>query len=306
MTTGDGVALWVYRWLPSGEPRALVQIVHGLAEHAGRYQRLAEALTLCGYGVYACDLRGHGRTAKVPSDLGHLADRGGWQKCLDDLRQVQLRMAADYPGKPVILLGHSMGSTLARDFMARYGGDLAGVVLSGSSGQPTPLASAGRLVARLARLRRGARGHSRMLQSLSFDAFNRKFEPARTKFDWLSRDPVEVDKYVADPLCGFSASTQLWIDLLDAWAHIARKSSLAAVPRSLPVYVISGTHDPVSAGTNAIGPMLARYQDAGLQRVEHRFYPEGRHELFNEINREEVTRNLIAWLDSVIGKNRGP
>ena len=296
-TAGDGVEISVECWLPDGPPRAVLQIVHGLAEHAARYGRLAQALTSAGYAVYAGDLRGHGRTAKGPSDLGHFADHDGWQKCLDDLRQIHLRMTSDHPEKPVMLLGHSMGSTLARDFMARHGDGLAAVVLSGSSGQPTPLASSGRLAARLERLRLGPRGHSRMLQSLSFDAFNKKFEPARTKFYWLSRDPVEVYKYIADPLCGFPASTQLWIDLLDAWARIARGSSLAAVPRRLPVYVISGAHDPVSAGARTIEPMLAQYREAGMQRVEHRFYAEARHELFNETNREEVTRDLIVWLD---------
>jgi len=298
-TAGDGVEIHVDGWLPDGPPQAVVQIVHGLAEHAGRYGRLAQALTLAGYAVYAGHLRGHGRAAKSPSDLGHFADRGGWEKCLDDLRQLHQRIAALHPGKPVILLGHSMGSELARDFMARHGSELAGVVLSASSGQPTPLASAGRLMARLERLHVGPRGHSWLLQWLSFDAFNRKFAPARTKFDWLSRDPAEVDRYVADPLCGFPASVQLWVDLLDAGTRIARISSLAAVPRSLPVYVISGTRDPVSNGARAIEPLLAQYREAGLQRVEHRFYPEARHELFNETNRDEVTRDLIAWLGTV-------
>jgi alpha-beta hydrolase superfamily lysophospholipase len=299
LTAADGVEIQVDGWLPDGPPLAVVQIVHGLAEHAGRYGRLAQALTLAGYAVYAIHLRGHGRTAKSPSDLGHFADRGGWQKVVDDLRQLHQRIGDRHAGKPVILLGHSMGSALARDFMARYGGELAGVVLSASSGQPTPLAFAGRLVARFERLRLGLRGHSGLLESLTFDAFNKKFAPVRTKFDWLSRDPAEVDKYAADPLCGFPASVQLWIDLLDAGARIARLSTLKTVPPNLPVYVISGTHDPVSEGTRTLEPLLAQYRQAGLQRVQHKFYPEARHELFNETNRDEVTQDLIAWLGTV-------
>ncbi len=199
----------------------------------------------------------------------------------------------------MVLLGHSMGSTFARQFMSEHGNALSAVILSGASGQPNALAQSGRLTARLERMRLGPRGHSKLIQSLTFDAFNKRFQPARTKFDWLSRDPAEVDKYVADPLCGFSSSTQLWVDMLDAWSAIAR--SCEAVPKSLPIYVISGTHDPVSAGTKALMPMLAQFRAAGLQ-VESKFYPEARHELLNETNREEVTRDLMRWISRALGK----
>jgi alpha-beta hydrolase superfamily lysophospholipase len=136
-----------------------------------------------------------------------------------------------------------------------------------------------------------------LIQSLTFEAFNKRFQPSRTSFDWLSRDPAEVDKYVADPLCGFAASTQLWIDMLDAWAAIAR--SCDNVPRNLPIYVISGTHDPVSAGTKALKPMLDQFRVAGL-KLESKFYPEARHELLNETNRDEVTADLIRWIGTVV------
>jgi len=135
---------------------------------------------------------------------------------------------------------------------------------------------------------------------MSFGAFNKRFEPARTKFDWLSRDPAEVDKYVADPLCGFAARVQLWIDLLDAWAAMSTPAVTSRVPNDLPVYVIAGTHDPVSAGTKALEPMMAAYRTAGLQNLSHKFYPEARHELLNETNRDEVTRDLIAWMNAVL------
>lgn len=303
-TASDGVEISVYRWWPDGPSVAAVQIVHGMAEHAGRYARLAQALTESGYAVYACDLRGHGRTAKTPEELGTLGDHDGWRKCLDDLWQLNRRMAADLPGKPIFLLGHSMGSTLARSFMARHGDAFAGVTLCAASGKPDLLATSGRLVARLERLRLGPRGISRLLQSLSFDAFNKKFEPVRTRFDWLSRDAAEVDKYVADPLCGFPARVQLWVDLLDALASVVRRSSLAGIPRELPVYVIAGSDDPVSDGARALAPMLEQYREIGLKRVESKVYPGARHELFNETNREEVTRGFIAWLDAVRATHR--
>jgi alpha-beta hydrolase superfamily lysophospholipase len=299
--TEDGLDIYVHRWRAAGAPKAIVQIIHGLAEHAGRYARLATVLSAEGYIVYASDLRGHGRTVQNKSDLlGFFAPTDGWRKCLNDLWQVNRLAARENPGLPIILLGHSMGSTFARQFMSEHGDSLSAVILSGASGQPNALAQSGRVTARLERMRLGPRGHSKLIQSLTFDAFNKRFQPSRTPFDWLSRDPAEVDKYVADPLCGFSSSTQLWVDMLDAWSTLSR--SCEAVPKSLPIYVVSGTHDPVSAGTRALMPMLEQFRAAGLN-VEHKFYPEARHELLNETNREEVTENLIRWLRAVLAKS---
>ena len=279
-----------------------MQIVHGLAEHAGRYARLAHALTDASYAVHAHDLRGHGRTAKHESDLGYFADRDGWRKCLDDVRAVRRAVAAQHSGLPLILLGHSMGSFLVQQLMEEDGDGLAGAVLSGSGGKPSPLANAARLVARIERLRLGKRGRSALINGFSFGAFNKPFEPARTKFDWLSRDPAEVAKYVADPLCGFAASVQLWIDLLDALGEIARPARQARILKRLPVYVIAGRRDPVSENAKGVEALVGAYRAAGLQQVTARIYPEARHELFNETNRDEVTSDLIAWLDGAIAR----
>jgi alpha-beta hydrolase superfamily lysophospholipase len=177
---------------------------------------------------------------------------------------------------------------------------LAGAVLSASNGKPPPLAALGRVIGRIERLRLGRRGRSALLHELGFGAFNKPFAPARTPFDWLSRDPAEVDKYIADPLCGFQASVQLWIDLVDALGDIARPSRQANIPKHLPVYVIAGSRDPVSANTKGLEQLLNAYRVAGLDRVAHRFYADARHELFNETNREEVTADIIAWLDGVV------
>jgi alpha-beta hydrolase superfamily lysophospholipase len=151
-------------------------------------------------------------------------------------------------------------------------------------------------------MRLGRRGRSSLVQSLSFDAFNKKFEPALTRFDWLSRDPEEVNKYVSDPLCGFGSRVQLWIDVLDAWIQISKSSTTALVRKDLPVHVISGADDPVSAGTKALEPMLAGYRAAGLTNVSHKYYPQARHELLNEMNRDEVTSDLVEWMEQVVGK----
>jgi alpha-beta hydrolase superfamily lysophospholipase len=271
-----------------------------LAEHGGRYARLAGALNAAGYAVYANDHRGHGRTAANPHDLGFFSATDGWRKCLDDLRSLYRCIVADHPGLPVVLLGHSMGSFLARHYAGEHGDELAGLVLSASDGKPSLLARAGRLIARLERRRLGPRGRSNLIQSLSFGAYNKPFAPARTPADWLSRDSAAVDLYLADPLCGFRPTVQLWIDLLDALGEIAAPSRLALLPKRLPLYVIAGGEDPVSAQARGVERLLADYRRAGLERLSHRIYPGARHELFHETHHEEVTRDLIVWLDDIV------
>lgn len=295
----DTSELFVYRWLPDeGAPRkGVVHVVHGMAEHAARYARLAEALVAAGYAVYGSDLRGHGKTARSPSDLGFLG-AGGFRRSVQDLEQLIVLEKSESPGLPVFLFGHSMGSFLVQAFMIDAGSTLRGAVLSGSSGKPNLLASAGRLVARIERARLGPRSPSKLLTSLSFDAFNKAFQPSRTGFDWLTRDEAEVDKYIADPLCGFSVSTQLWVEVLDTTADIARPERQARVPRDLPVYIFAGSEDPVGERTKSLDQLLGAYQRAGVKDVTHRYYPGARHETLNETNRDEVTRDLVGWLDA--------
>jgi alpha-beta hydrolase superfamily lysophospholipase len=297
----DGKRLFVYRYLPDegAAVKAVVHISHGMAEHAARYARVAESLTAAGYAVYANDHRGHGKTAST-DELGFFASEHGFARVVADLAELIAHEKKEHPGLPVVLFGHSMGSYIAQQFLIDHGGELAGAVLSGSAGKPNLLASAGRLVARAERLRKGERGTSKLLGDLSFVAFNKQFAPTRTGFDWLSRDAAEVDKYVADPLCGFDVTTSLWVDVLDALTAIADPAQQARIPKTLPIYVFSGSEDPVSEKTKTLEQLLAAYRLAGIRDVSHRFYPGARHETLNETNRDEVTRDLLAWLDAHI------
>lgn len=296
LTANDGVEVFVHRWLPDAEPKAAVQIAHGLAEHSGRYARLAEALTNAGYAVYANDHRGHGHTAN-PGDLGYFATGDGWAKCLDDLWSLNRRIAADLPGKPIVFLGHSMGSFMGQRFCAEHSDALAGCVLSGSNGAPPAIAGVGRLIARFERFRLGPRGRSQLLQKMMFGEFNRRFEPTRTAFDWLSRDPAEVDRYIADLLCGFPFTTQLAIDLLGALGPLTSPESVAKIRKDLPVYIFSGARDPVGAN---IDGLIDAWRRAGVQKIAVKLYEDGRHEMLNETNRDEVTRDLLAWLAETV------
>jgi alpha-beta hydrolase superfamily lysophospholipase len=298
----DAKAILVHCWSPETPPKGVVQIAHGIAEHGGRYSRLAAALTRAGYIVYANDHRGHGRTARDPEERGFFGERDGWRKCLDDLWGLNRRIASEHPGLPIVLVGHSMGSFMTQQFISEHGEALAGAVLAGSSGKPSPLIGAVRTIARIERLRLGPRGKSPLVQALSFGAFNKRFDPARTPFDWLSRDEVEVDKYIADPLCAFQPSIQLSLDVLEALSEICRPTRQAQIPKQLPIYVIAGTSDPVGSNSRTLEQLLAAYRRAGIREVRHRFYTGARHELFNEINREEVTSDLLAWLAEVAAR----
>jgi alpha-beta hydrolase superfamily lysophospholipase len=297
LETRDGVSLTVHRWLPDAPAKAAVQIAHGLAEHGARYARLAGGLCNAGYAVYANDHRGHGLTAKTRADLGFFASSGGWNACIADLRAVRARIEAEHPGVPVFLMGHSLGSFMVQQFIAQHGAGLAGAVLSATSGKPPAIAAIGGLLARLERLRIGARSRSALLNAMLFGAFNKPFAPARTPFDWLSRDPAEVGKYIADPLCGFIPATQLFIDMLGGVTAAAKASCQAGIPKALPIYIFNGGRDPVA---DNVGQLLAAYRTAGLMNVTHKVYPEARHECLNEINRDEVTGDLIAWLDEAV------
>lgn len=304
---GDGAKLHLLRWLPEAgvSPKAIVHIAHGMAEHASRYVHVADALTAAGYVVYANDHRGHGETAKTDAELGFFAERDGFERVVRDLEELILFERREHPGLPVALYGHSMGSYIAQWFITEHADLLRAVLLSGTAGKPNLLASAGRLLARAERARLGPHGKSKMLDSMSFDRFNKQFAPNRTRFDWLSRDATEVDKYVADPRCGFVCSTELWVGLLDALAEIARPERQARIPKELPVYVFCGAEDPVGENTKSVEQLLGAYARAGLRDVTHRFYPGGRHEMVNETNRAEVLGDLTAWLDGKLASKPG-
>ena len=310
-SNADGLLLQGYRWLPQAAPKAAVLLAHGMAEHAGRYGRFAAALNAAGYAVYAFDHRGHGLTAggahgltagggqgKTASGaLGHAAPSDGWNRMVADLAQAASHIANEQPGKPLLLFGHSMGSFMAQRFIELQGDLLAGCVLCASNGKPPAIAVLGKLIARLERLRCGARGTSKVIDAMGFGAFNKPFAPNRTEYDWLSRDNAEVDKYLADPHCGFSLDTQFWIDFLDGLEEMSRPAEQARIPKALPLLVIAGTRDPVSASTRGLRQLLQAYQAAGLNRVEHVFYDDARHELLNETNRDQVTADIIGFLD---------
>lgn len=294
----DGLALHVHTWTPSGPVRGRVQLHHGMAEHGARYAPLAEALNARGYVVWAPDHRGHGQSV-VPGDApGHFGDRDGWDHAVADLAQLQRRFCDEHPDVPSFVIGHSMGSFLTMQLLMSHGRGLSGAVLTGSNGHPGPLRHAGAVVVRIEEQRLGLRGQSQLIDKMSFGAFNKAIDAPRTPFDWLSRDPDQVDAYIADPLCGFILSTRSWRQFLHALRLLHRDDHIARIPRDVPLLLISGQEDPVGERGVGIQRLADAWRASGLTDLELRLLPGARHEVFNETDRDETIARVGDWLDA--------
>jgi alpha-beta hydrolase superfamily lysophospholipase len=296
----DGKVLYVHRWIPEEKPRSLLLIAHGMAEHGLRYAPLANALAERGWVVCAPDHRGHGRSAEQ-EERGWFAERDGFRRVIEDLYEIAQEMRRRHGGAGVFLFGHCMGSLIAQGYAGLYGQEIQGAVWSGIIDEPTSVQrAAGRLFSGLGCLLNGQMARAPVLDHLSIGANNRAFEPARTAFDWLSRDQAEVDKYVADPLCGFICSYGFFRDLFSGFELVyGRDGVLARIPQALPLLVLAGEADPMGGARGAVQRLAGRLRDAGLSRVDTRLYSGARHELLNETNRGSVIADVTAWLESV-------
>ena len=264
----DGTQITAYRWDPAGEPRAVIQLTHGMGEHARRYDHVARALNDAGFAVYAQDHRGHGASAD-PDALGDLG-QGSWPALVDDIGLLSARIRAEHPGLPLILLGHSMGSWALQQYLLDHSADVDGAALTGTAAIDVLEPALD------------------LDQPLDLTMLNAAFQPARTDFDWLSRDEAMVDAYVADPFCGFGidvASTKL---MFAGARRLADPAQVARMRPDLPVYIAVGEADPLNAGLALLTPLTDRYAAAGLTDVTVRVYPGARHEILNETNRDEV------------------
>ncbi len=282
---------------PEGAPKGCIQILHGMAEHMARYERMANALAARGYVVAGRDHRGHGAYCEKDK-LGFFAEQDGWQVILQDAKDTRDELAARYPGVPFILLGHSMGSFLAREYALQHPGDLSALVLSGTGWYPRLICALGALAARFSPQSKPAP----LVDKLAFSSNNKSFAPARTPFDWLSRDEAEVDKYIQDPLCGFIFTGSAYRDFFGGLSRLTKKSRLLSLPKDLPVYLMSGACDPVGQMGKGVETVAAQYRAAGVRSVTVKLYEGARHELFNETNRDAVLDDLAAWLDEHVGR----
>lgn len=287
------------RWLPEGAPRAIVQPIHGIAEFIERYDGFAEFLNAHGIAVVAEDHMGHGQSIDGGSTKAYF--HGGWFAAVDDSYRLAKDTMAEYPGVPYFLFGHSMGSFMARTILCRYpDSGIAGAFICGTGWQPT---FAMPMMVKLMEFicKKGDEtAPNEKLQKMIFGGYNSKIKEPRTPSDWLTRDDKIVDAYVAHPLCGFTPSSGLFRDMMTGIHYIQQPGNLAAMKKDLPVFFIAGAEDPVGSFGKGVAQACAAFKKAGMRDVSIKLYPQCRHEILNELNKEEVYTDCLTWLESKI------
>lgn len=298
----DGKTSIYYRECrPEGEAKAIVQIAHGIAEHVDRYDVFARFLADNGYIVVYNDHLGHGRSLVPGEEQGSYGEGGTWEKVVEDMHILHDNTAARFRGKPYFLFGHSMGSFLARTYIIRYRSGLDGVILSGTGQQPKTLVMGGKLLSSMEIRRRGVSYKSELLNNVAFGKYNDSFGHVRTPYDWISRDEAVVDEYIADPMSGFIPSAGLFHEMMRGIEFISNRKNIARMKKSLPVYFLSGDKDPVGENGKGVIRVYKSFLKAGMSDVTMKLYHNGRHEMLNELNRDEVFRDVLAWLDGKVG-----
>lgn len=297
----SGAELNLYRLVPAN-PKAIVHVNHGMAEHAGRYGRFAESLAEAGYGTYAQDHRGHGHTRADGTSLGIFAPKSGWDQVLSDVAAVNVMITEKHPDVPVVCFGHSMGSIIAFNHILRAPLMVSGAALWNAGVETGALVTLYGAILRFERFFKGSDVPSGIAARLSFDAWNKVFAPNRTNFDWLSRDTVEVDKYVEDPLCGFDVSIGMWLDVLEGIRFAASDEHLSRLPADLPIHLQAGEEDPCSENGRAVASIEKRMKARGMESVSFNLLKDTRHESLNEKNRDQTTSDFITWLDNNIAR----
>jgi alpha-beta hydrolase superfamily lysophospholipase len=286
----------------SGDARAILLIAHGLAEHAARYQRFARLLSFRGMQVYAWDHRGHGHTTAPDAPLGRFAAKDGADRVLEDLRAVRDHAAAANPGLPVVLFGHSMGAMIATAAAEAYPTLFDGLAIWNADLDPGLAGRAGTVILKAERFFKGSDVPSAYAPRFTFEAWARTIAGARTEFDWLSRDADAVRAYIDDPLCGFSPSVSMWLDVLELAACAGRSDRLARLPKHLPVNIVGGSADPATRGGKAMRWLARRMTALGMTNIDLTVYDGMRHETLNEIGSDDAMRAFSAWVDGIVAR----
>lgn len=288
------------RWVPEEGVKAIVQIVHGIGEYVERYDELAEFLNVQGILVVAEDHMGHGKSIGGDGITGYFT--GGWFAAAEDSYHLLTETMAEFPGVPYVLLGHSMGSFLARTILCQHpDSGISAAVIEGTGWQPQVMVSLGKFISGTVCKLTDEKKPNRLLQWLYFGTYNAKIKNPKTKFDWLTRDQSIVAAYCADPLCGYTiASASLLRDMMDGIDYIQQSTNLAKMNKDLPVLFIAGEADPVGDYGKGVAQTAEAFRKVGMTKVSLKLYPDCRHELHNELNRQEVIADLMHWIQSVL------
>jgi len=290
--SSDGVhQIHACLWQPEGEVRAVVQLVHGICEYALRYDPFAQFLAEHGFAVAGHDHLGHGLTAKGREEYGYFTD---WWDLVRDVRGLQLKVKETYPHVPYFLLGHSMGSFVARTFLIDYPGQVDGCILSGTGQESAVTVAAGKLLTGLG----DPHKVNKLFYKLSIGAYNDHFKPTRTGADWICRDEKVVDAYLADPLCNFQTTAGMNHAMMCGLQYVGNRANLARMDRDTPIYFFAGDQDPVGAMGKGVKKVAGWFREAGVKDMTVKLYPGGRHEMLNELNRDEVYTDVLSWLNA--------
>lgn len=288
--------------LPDGQPKAVIQIAHGIAEHIERYDDFMAFLADNGFVAVGNDHLGHGKSISSPEEQGIFAPENGWSYVVKDMDKLRSIMRRQYPDLPYIFFGHSMGSFLTRTYLIQNPDKYDAAILSGTGHQGLPLVLAGYTAANLLTKLKGPAADGQALNDMAFGSYTKKIENVRTPFDWLSRDPGTVDQYIADPLCGFVAKVSLYRDMMSGIKFLTAQKNIDRMNKEAPIYFMSGAEDPVGDYGAGVEKAYKAFCHAGLKDVMIRLYPGGRHEMLNEINKKDVYQDILRWLNEKMEK----
>jgi len=298
----DGVSkIHAVRYTPDdGKVVCVVQIVHGMSEYVERYEEFAQFLTDRGIVVAGNDHLGHGKSIIKDDEKGFFAESEGWKHVVDDMEKIRSLTKQDYPELPYVFFGHSMGSFLTRTYIIRYRNNYDAAIISGTGHLAPMMINAGYTLSGIIAKLKGPRYVSELIDKVAFGAYNKGFEPSRTRFDWLSRDEAEVDKYAEDPLCGFIASCGLFHDMMGGLKFITNQDNINKMNLNTPIFFMSGDKDPVGEDGKGVDRAYKAFCKAGVKDVYMKLYPDGRHEMLNETNKLEVYNDILNWLNSKV------
>jgi len=287
--------------MPDDEkPIAIIQIIHGIAEHCNRYQRFAELLTKHGYGVISYDHRGHGETD--PDQLGYIPDEDAFHRMTKNILDFTNRVKQEFPNQPRILFGHSMGSFLTQRYMQLFDDQPNGIIYSGSNGKPPKLLGAGIALSSVIAKLNGPESKSQLIHDLTFKPYNSAFKPNRTQYDWLSRDEKEIDAYINDPFCGFLPSVSFYKYFFKGLKALHNHKPFADHALTIPILLVAGDKDPISDMGKGIKNLEQALKKSGVSDLTVKLYEGARHELLSEINRVEVMNDIKVWIERVLDK----
>lgn len=295
----DNEKIFLHTWEDVENPIGVIQIFHGMAEHAARYDHFAKYLNSKGYIVFADDHRGHGKTAESIETLGYIGDHG-FDKIVEDEYFITKQIKSKYPSLPIFIFAHSFGSFVGQEFINRYSSEVNGVILSGSAKQSGIDFRAGLLVTSFYRLLGKDSKKNAFLESIIFGGYNKKEKDNNSKFAWLSADKEQVKKYEDDPYCGTIFTTNFYHNMFTGFKHLYLKEKQDNIDRALPILIISGEMDPVGKYGKMVKELFTYYNNLGVKDVSIKLYPNGRHELINEVNNSDVYKYISEWIDSKI------